>query len=93
MRLIDADKLIVSDKDCSGNCRDCNNHVTNCMELADLVNDAQTIDAVEVIRCENCRKRDDKWEDWEEGKVYWCDMLEGRVKADDYCSYAERRAR
>ena len=45
----------------------------------------------EVIRCENCQKRDDKWEDWEEGKVYWCDIMDGCVKADDYCSYAERR--
>lgn len=82
MRLIDIDAL---PDDCAW-CRDA---------LVEAINDAPTaptVDAVEVIRCENCAKRDDdEWEDIE--KVYWCDIMDGCVDADDYCSYAERRAR
>ena len=46
----------------------------------------------EIIRCENCANRDD--DEWEGvKKVYWCDIVDGCVNADDYCSYAERRVR
>lgn len=64
-----------------------------CVDMEDFNNLPDKIDSVEVIRCENCRHRDDKWEDWEEGKVYWCDIMDRCVKAEDYCSYAERRAK
>ena len=83
MRLIDADKLIVSDEDCSGKCRDCNNHVTNCMELADLVNDAPTIDAVEVVRCKDCKY-------WRDDHTCREHSLVSPMGANEFCSRGER---
>ena len=83
MRLIDADKLIVPDKDCSGKCRDCNNHVTNCMELADLVNDAPTIDAVEVVRCKDCKY-------WRNDHTCHEHSLVSPMGANEFCSRGER---
>lgn len=66
--------------------------MSKAMNLSEVITGMiEELDLVSVVRCENCRRRDDKWEDWEEGKVYWCDIMDGCVKADDYCSYAERR--
>lgn len=91
MRLIDGDRLIVSDKDCSGKCRDCNNHVTNCMELADLVNDAPTIDAVEVVRCKDCENWQRDWESSYLPNHHYCAMVDTTTEHDFYCSYGRAR--
>ena len=53
---------------------------------------ADTIDAVEVIRCKDCKN-------WREGFTgsgmrinTWCPLMNGSVTKDnDFCSYGERR--
>lgn len=51
------------------------------------IDDAPTIDAVEVVRCKDCRW----WQDDYMGT--WCGRLSGvrSTNADDYCSWGERR--
>lgn len=53
----------------------------------DALQDAPTVDAVEVVRCKDCKHY--KPEEYECG----CDFAGGLpyVKADDYCSYGERK--
>ena len=95
MRLIDADALVESERatgvaiDGRGRgkslltlCRDyLHVHVTN----------APTIDAVPVVRCKDCIY-------YETGKDYlpYCNHVDGGIadypRADDFCSYGERRS-
>lgn len=51
-----------------------------------LIEDAPTIDAVEVVRCKDCRW----WQDDYMGT--WCSRLSGvrNTNADDFCSWGER---
>ena len=50
--------------------------------------DAPTVDAVEVVRCEDCKNH----EPCEvKGKV-WCRIVSRYMKEDGFCSYGERRA-
>ena len=53
-----------------------------------LIRNAPTIDAVEVVRCKECKHR--YWHDM--GK-YLCEMYYGMsdVSDENYCSYGERR--
>ena len=87
-RLIDANELKkrmcfkcndeYSDEPCEpGDCVFCN-----------AINDAQTIDAVEVVRCRDCKHCDPE--------NYHCDHPMGtaaplRRKPDDFCNYGERK--
>ena len=87
-RLIDANELKkrmcfkcndeYSDEPCEpGDCVFCN-----------AINDAQTIDAVEVVRCRDCKHCDPE--------NYHCDHPMGtaaplRRKPNDFCSYGERK--
>ena len=88
MRLIDANELKkkmcfkcndeYSDAPCDpGDCVFCN-----------AINDAQTIDAVSVVRCRECKHCDPE--------NHHCDHHMGtaaplRRKPDDFCSYGERK--
>ena len=47
------------------------------------INDAPTVDAVEVVRCKDCK--------FLHGKGY-CTLVTGltRIKPDDYCSYGAK---
>ena len=88
MRLIDANELKkkmcfkcndeYSDEPCDpGDCVFCN-----------AINDAQTIDAVSVVRCRECKHCDPE--------THHCDHHMGTVaplrrKPDDFCSYGERK--
>ena len=84
-RLIDANELIKL------MCRACNNEC--CEEpcepgecfMYDAINNAPTVDAVEVVRCKDCKYA---MHDAMFGG-YWCGG--GKVKADHFCSYGERR--
>ena len=99
-RLIDADKLIAEIKKiyCDGcdnyggaKCRACWVDDTMC-----LIDDATTVDAVEVVRCRDC-----KW--YMPGDLFTDIMFCHRLKkdngkpakynycADDFCSYGERK--
>lgn len=64
MRLIDADALIVSEcRQCDGDCHcfdgqkclECNSH--NKCQLREAIDYADTVDAVPVVRCRDCRYR------------------------------------
>lgn len=70
-RLIDADKL--EKQEYWGNER--------CFDYVDAedIDNAPTVDAVEVVRCKNCRKF----------KTYGCRMVASGY--DDFCSYGERK--
>ena len=88
MRLIDANELKkkmcfkcndeYSDEPCDpGDCVFCN-----------AINDAQTIDAVSVVRCRECKHCDPE--------NHHCDHHMGTAapltrKPDDFCSYGERK--
>ena len=56
--------------------------------FCNAINDAQTIDAVSVVRCRECKHCDPE--------NYHCDHPMGTVaplsrKPDDFCSYGEKR--
>ncbi len=61
-------------------------------EFADMVEAAPAVDAVEVVRCKDCR-----WyqiRKWDDGKPeYDCRKTQGLldVRPEDFCSYGERR--
>lgn len=78
MRLIDADAL--KDKcyiTVNGTTIGRNNYV-----MFHEIDDAPTIDAVEVVRCKDCRHRD----------LFSCPLADNDFqKDDDYCSWGERR--
>lgn len=84
MRLIDADALGV------GRCsRDVlpADYCAGWNGMVRLLEKAPTVDAVEVVRCRDCKHY--KQDEYECG----CDFAGGLpyVKADDFCSYGERR--
>ena len=82
MRLIDADKLI---KEVYGN-----PFVTDSVKTYAKcsVVDQPTIDAVEVVRCRDCKHRKEY-----NGQYHRCSVFERTVKNDDYCSFGERGER
>ena len=79
MRLIDADEF---EKDINKCFRYSNTTLINNYEVLHRLNNAPTIDAVEVVRCKDCR--------YYEGKNTYCanDIL---ATPYDYCSRGERR--
>lgn len=57
-------------------------------DFADMISDFSTVDAVEVVRCRECKHCDPE--------NYHCDHPMGtaaplRRKPDDFCSYGERK--
>ena len=54
-------------------------------ELIRMIMEQPTVDAVQVIRCKDCKHWD--------GRVYYCEVIDDSRdwKADDYCSLAERK--
>ena len=78
MRLIDADALIA--EHCKGCSKDIQDGCKTDPVCATLMwfQDAPTIDAVEVVRCKDC-------------KTYETDYMCFFRKPDDFCSYGERR--
>ena len=53
------------------------------------IEDAPTVDAVEVVRCKDCKWYERKYP-WN-GHVYECSYLEYPMDDNDYCSLGERR--
>lgn len=81
MRLIDADALLENNPDFAD--RDFI-HPMYDTTLRDIVDDAPTIDAVEVVRCGECK--------WFIGVGHYCKYCREKIKrTDGYCSYGERR--
>ena len=50
----------------------------------DVIAQTDTVDAVEVVRCKDCKHWD--------ADLYWCDKKWGRMFDNDYCSYGERKS-
>lgn len=92
MRLIDADALqalfnvvstsLLGDAEL---CKDTEHMVRAFIMTTEMIQDAPTIDAVPVVRCKDCKYyKPDEYE-------FGCDYGLPCVKADDFCSYGERR--
>lgn len=60
--------------------------------ISDAIEDAPTVDAVEVVRCKNCKNWRENWIAGIESGVCLCGKPR-RTKPDDFCSYGERRCR
>jgi hypothetical protein len=52
---------------------------------ADIVRAVKTADAVEVVRCKDCKYI------FPERDCIWCYEMDREVKLTDFCSYGERR--
>lgn len=84
MRLVDANKL----KEDVLDLPNCPNEFSDTYDKArilDLVDEQPAVDAVEVVRCKDCRfyYKDEKW----------CERLGlcGAFNENDFCSHGERR--
>lgn len=75
MRLIDADALKNAFSVFYGG-------VGHAAIAAWIINDAPTVDAVEVVRCKGCRE----WDENEQECQGWYGF-----RADDFCSFGERK--
>ena len=54
-------------------------------EIVLTINDAKTVDAVEVVRCKDCRYLH------QDSNGLWCfNNYENNLQPDDFCSYGER---
>lgn len=95
MRLIDADAL---EKEMCSGCEHNKNKYANCVDCA--IANAPTIDAVEVVRCKDCKHRhsfdcpmyDEQWFTIDEGDGYYdSDFRIVDVTEDDgFCDCGER---
>ncbi len=92
-RLIDADALKKSvpntHVDIFENCRNC--ELLDDEQVEELIDNASTIDAVPVVRCEDCKY----WIELEHG-TGTCKRLDNVLfwlgtDATDFCSFAERK--
>lgn len=87
MRLIDAEALKISipeaEPDAFENCRTCGTLTR--YDVENLIDDAPTVDAVLVVRCENCKHA-------ETDRIgCYCILHDDRVAENDFCSHGERR--
>lgn len=94
MRLIDADKAEKAIKE-EANAEYCqeNYSVCNGLKIAQqLVKDAETVDAVEVVRCKDCIYYDENIQYTEDG-VRYCDCINHNrwEKEDWFCGDGERK--
>lgn len=83
-RLIDADRAleIVHDQ---GIAHPNAYHLTNYATL--ILREAPTVDAVEVVRCRECKYH----EDTSVTEYEHCCLLSKTVRYNDFCSYGERK--
>ena len=87
MRLVDADAIIQAVCTKLG-IKDKKFLLQSEKAIVDVILNAPTIDAVEVVRCKDCKYKS-------YGVDYmWCDHAQGlanSIKDDDFCSYGERK--
>jgi hypothetical protein len=50
--------------------------------MPNIINEAPTVDAVEVVRCKDCQQMLQKG---------WCSLHNTPMAQEDFCSYGERR--
>ena len=89
MRLVDADKLLTNAIAISNY----KGQVTwSAVSTVDILT-APTVDAVEVVRCRDCKhyKPQKKSAHWE-NRAYYCNrVVTIKVQPYDFCSYGERK--
>ena len=90
-RLINADKLI--DFIDIGHLRHSGELCYSETEVANLLLHAPTVDAVEVVRCRDCKhyKPQKKSAHWENRANYCNRVVTIKVQPYDFCSYGERK--
>ena len=71
-------------------CKLCDNQKEYCGKEKCPVYKAPATEAVPVVRCKDC-KWVEKGKDYEAYCNHWKSGLYANVKADDFCSYGERR--
>lgn len=81
MRLIDVDKLleVLNKKSVPFNAN-----------VNDAILTAPTVDAVEVVRCKDC-KYSKHLKQYPKVNTWKCILTDVVYRADDYCSYGERK--
>lgn len=79
-RLIDADELIEIAHRIRLDSRE---------RIEQMIESAPTVDAVEVVRCKDCKWYERKYP-WN-NHVYECSYLEAPMDDNDFCSWGERR--
>ena len=84
MRLIDADRALEIVRD-QGIAHPNAYHLTNYATL--ILREAPTVDAVEVVRCRDCKYH----EDTSITEYEHCCLLSKTVRYNDFCSYGERK--
>ena len=90
-RLIDADKLI--DFIDVGHLRHSGELCYSETEVANLLLHAPTVNAVEVVRCKDCKhyKPQKKSAHWEHKANYCNRIVTIKTQPYDFCSYGERK--
>lgn len=61
-----------------------------CLKVSDIDN-APTIEAVEVVRCKDCLSSEAKFKRNGEVYFYRCNYFDIEIEPLDFCSYGERR--
>ena len=84
MSLIDADRALEIVRD-QGIAHPNAYHLTNYATL--ILREAPTVDAVEVVRCRECKYH----EDTSITEYEHCCLIGKTVRYNDFCSYGERR--
>lgn len=57
--------------------------------IIERINNAPTVDAVEVVRCKECNMFERN--NTKKGEVLYCYYHEMNIKEDDFCAWGERR--
>lgn len=83
-RLIDADRALEIVRD-QGIAHPNAYHLTNYATL--ILREAPTVDAVEVVRCRECKYH----EDTSVTEYEHCCLLSKTVRHNDFCSYGDRK--
>lgn len=87
VRLIDANALLEKLSRMIDYCKDDSkvNGLTALFQVGDAIIDCPTVDAVEVVRCKDCKRYS------QSGLCNLYLNVSHEMKPDDFCSYGERR--
>ena len=69
----------------------CNVEYLSAYTAADVIRKQRTIDAVPVVRCKDCERRDKNFVFVSEKDTISCPYMEAFMPADGFCSYGERK--
>ena len=59
-------------------------------EIEDVLEDVEPADVVPVVRCKDCKNWQTDWNPSIPDRHY-CAVMDSMMKADDFCSYGERK--